>query len=44
MYREIREEARGECTERSGRRLGVILGVRSGRRLGVSVQRDKGGG
>ena len=32
MYREIREEARGECTERSGRRLGV------------SVQSDKGGG
>ena len=32
MYREIREEARGECTERSGRRLGV------------SVQRDQGGG
>ena len=25
MYREIREEARGECTERSGRRLGVSV-------------------
>ena len=41
MYR---EEARGECTERSGRRLGVSVQRVSGRRLGVSVQRDQGGG
>ena len=36
MYRVIREEARGECTE--------IREEARGDRLGVSVQRDQGGG